>query len=44
MSFHYHIDCHEPGSRETYEPRHDKTSKMAVRPVKIQISLDIRTV
>ena len=27
-----------------YEPRHDKTNKMAVRPAKTQISLDIRPV
>ena len=25
----------------TYEPRHDKTNKVSVRPVKIQISLGI---
>ena len=25
-----------------YEPRHDKTSKMSVRPAKTQISLGIR--
>ena len=28
----------------SYEPRHDKTNKMSVRPAKIQISLGIRTV
>ena len=28
----------------TYEPRHDKTNKMSVRPVKTQISLGIRPV
>ena len=28
----------------TCEPRHDKTNKMAVRPAKTQISLDIRPV
>ena len=27
-----------------YEPRHDKTNKMSVRPAKTQISLDIRPV
>ena len=27
-----------------YEPRHDKTNKMAVRPAKTQISLGIRPV
>ena len=27
-----------------YEPRHDKTNKMRVRPVKTQISLGIRQV
>ena len=27
-----------------YEPRHDKTSKVTVRPVKTQISLGIRSV
>ena len=27
-----------------YEPRHDKTNKMTVRPAKTQISLGIRTV
>ena len=26
-----------------YEPRHDKTNKMTVRPAKTQISLGIRT-
>ena len=29
---------------EWYEPRHDKTNKMSVRPVKIRISLGIRPV
>ena len=29
---------------DPYEPRHDKTNKMAVRPAKIQISLGIRPV
>ena len=29
---------------KTYEPPHDKTNKMAVRPAKTQISLDIRPV
>ena len=28
----------------TFEPRHDKTNKMSVRPVKTQISLGIRPV
>ena len=28
----------------TYEPLHDETNKITVRPVKIQISLDIRPV
>ena len=28
----------------TYEPRHDKTSKMSVRPAKTQISLGVRPV
>ena len=28
----------------TYEPRHDKTNKMSVRPAKPQISLGIRPV
>ena len=28
----------------SFEPRHDKTNKMAVRPVKTQISLGIRLV
>ena len=27
-----------------YEPRHDKTNKMSVRPAKTQISLGIRPV
>ena len=30
--------------QEAYEPWHDKTNKMSVRPVKTQISLDIRPV
>ena len=29
---------------EIYEPRHDKTNKMGVRPAKTQISLGIRPV
>ena len=29
---------------KTYEPRHDKTSKVTVRPAKTQISLGIRPV
>ena len=33
---------YEPSS--AFEPPHDKTNKMAVRPVKTQISLDIRSV
>ena len=32
-----HDDC-------WYEPRHDKTNKMSVRPAKTQISLGIRPV
>ena len=28
----------------TYEPRHDKTNKMSVRPAKTQISLSIRPI
>ena len=31
-------------SLEKYEPRHDKTNKMSVRPAKTQISLGIRPV
>ena len=30
--------------RAVYEPRHDKTSKMSVRPAKTQISLCIRPI
>ena len=29
---------------QAYEPRHDKTNKMSVRPAKTQISLSIRPV
>ena len=32
------------GLSGTFEPRHDKTSKMSVRPAKIQISLGIHPV
>ena len=34
------------GSKENslYEPQHDKTNKMSVRPAKTQISLGIRPV
>ena len=31
-------------SEDTYEPRHDKTNKLSVRPAKTQISLGIRPV
>ena len=33
-----------PVNTHTYEPRHDKTNKVTVRPAKIQISLGIRPV
>ena len=36
--FSYHFLCH------TFEPPHDKTNKMSVRPAKTQISLGIRPV
>ena len=35
---------HETKIRITFEPPHDKTNKMTVRPAKSQISLDIRQV
>ena len=31
-------------TQQTFEPRHDKTNKMSVRPAKTQISLGIRPV
>ena len=34
----------KPFGFETYEPPHDKTNKMTVRPAKTQISLGIRPV
>ena len=36
--------CPRNGTLGLYEPRHDKTNKMSVRPAKTQISLGIRPV
>ena len=38
------VNCHRISTYTWYEPRHDKTNKVTVRPVKTQISLGIRSV
>ena len=38
------VGCLKLIMQQTYEPPHDKTNKMTVRPAKTQISLDIRQV
>ena len=35
---------YQSSAKYTYEPPHDKTNNVAVRPTKTQISLGIRTV
>ena len=41
---HYEENCSRFDSSITYDPVHDKTNKMTVRPVKTQINLGIRPV
>ena len=44
LSFRIHVCSSEHHSNLPFEPRHDKTNKIAVRPTKTQLSLGIRPV